>query len=432
MKTNFVVMLLTLVVACDEQDADTDTGELGTDIDTSDTDTDPSDDTDPTTQSRSSVNCTYGAAASSLTSVELAAPGAFEVDSETDTWYDTSRPAVSDDWWAPDGRPLAVQIWYPATSEWWELDSHVVGSDLPLVVYSHGFSSSKDEASFLGAHLASHGYIVIAPTFPLTNLQTPGGPDMADIVNQPGDVSFLIDQMLAKSSLASDKFFGTVDGDRVAVAGTSLGGMTSSLVTYHRSLHDPRIKAAVTLAGPGSMFDTSFYDHRAVPLLALHGDIDAIVDYDHNALRTVERAAPYATLVTIENGSHTAFAPIPFEDLVLDVLGALVAPDGAHPDNPDRLGCGIIADNMPENASFLDAMGGAANGMTTADDPTPCAMTYLSQAAIEPSVQREIAAVAVLAFFEAYMAEELPRREAACIFLDEGLPDIPGVSVSGP
>ncbi len=209
-----------------------------------------------------------------------------------------------------------------------------------------------------------------------------------------------------------------------------MGGMTTSLVTYHRTLHDPRIKAAVTLAGPGSMFSTEFYDHRPVPLLALHGDLDAIVDYEYNALRTIGRAAPYATLVTIAEGSHTAFAPIPLEELVLPLMGELVAPEGSHPDNPDRLGCGMIADSMPDDASFLDLMGGAENGMTTADDPMPCDMAFLSQPALEPDTQREIAAIATLAFLDAYLAGDQTRREQACHFLEDGLPNMSGVSVS--
>ncbi|MCO4746433.1 MAG: dienelactone hydrolase family protein [Proteobacteria bacterium] len=430
MRMMLSMALLTVLAACD----DTTGAASGTSADLlpgddalhSDDDTTSTD--DPTAL-RDDVSCSTGSATQALSALDLAEPGPFEVASQNETFYDTSRPSTDDGLFAEDGRKLATTVWYPSQKEWWELDDTVDGQNLPVVVYSHGFSSSKDEGAFLGEHLASHGYIVVAPTFPLTNMMAPGGPDMIDTVNQPGDVSFLIDQFLAKSALSSDKFHGAVDASRIAVAGTSMGGMTTSLVTYHRTLHDPRVKAAVTLAGPGSMFGPSFYDHRAVPLLALHGDLDAIVDYDYNAVRTLERAAPYTTLVTIEDGSHTAFAPIPLEDLVLPLMGSLVAPEGSHPDNPDRLGCGVIADSMPDDASFLDLIGGAADGLVTADDPMPCDMAYLSEPALEPDAQREIAAIATLAFLESYFAGAQSRRESACLFVESRLGDLGGVTV---
>lgn len=406
----------------------------GADDPVDDGDPDPDGDTgaddtgEPQEPGRTDLACAYGAVDDPLTAADLGAPGPYDVFTETVQYVDESREGTGN-WWEPEGRVLDTKIWFPGTQEWWEWSAQVDGSDHPLVVYAHGFSSSRDEASFLGEHLASHGYIVVAPTFPLTNMFAPGGPDMIDTVNQPGDVSFVLDQMLARNALASDRFHGAIDADRIAVAGTSMGGMTTSLVTYHRTLRDPRVKAAVTLAGPGSMFDTTFYDHAEVPLLAVHGDLDAIVDYEHNARRTLDRAAPYVTLVTLADGSHTAFAPIPLEDLVLEWGGDLVAPEGSSPDNPDRLGCGVIAENMPEDASFIALMGGLENGMTLSDDPPPCDLAYLSQPALEPSTQRDLASVAVLAFLDAWLADTAERRDAACAWLTDDLADLPGVTV---
>ena len=47
---------------------------------------------------------------------------------------------------------------------------------------------------------AAAGYVVAAPLFPLSSSETPGGPDGGDIGSQPGDMSFVIGQMLKASS----------------------------------------------------------------------------------------------------------------------------------------------------------------------------------------------------------------------------------------
>jgi len=53
-----------------------------------------------------------------------------------------------------------------------------------------------DYAPLLRA-IASAGYVVAAPIFPLTNTHALGGPNEADLVNQPRDVSFVITKLLA-------------------------------------------------------------------------------------------------------------------------------------------------------------------------------------------------------------------------------------------
>lgn len=62
--------------------------------------------------------------------------------------------------------------------------------------------------------LASHGYTVVAVDYPLTNFFAPGKPKLSDVVNQPGDVSFLIDTMLKRNADASDVLHNTINPKR--------------------------------------------------------------------------------------------------------------------------------------------------------------------------------------------------------------------------
>ena len=90
---------------------------------------------------------------------------------------------------------------------------------------------------------ASRGYVVVAPTFPLSSGTAPGGPGLADYREQPADVSFVISRVLRlarreglerRSTGAASAWRGTRSAPspalrwwRTAVAGT--GGSTRPL-----------------------------------------------------------------------------------------------------------------------------------------------------------------------------------------------------------
>jgi len=130
----------------------------------------------------------------------------------------------------------------------------------------------------------------------------------------------------------------------------------------------------------------------------------------------------WARLLTVAEGSHTGFVSIPFEELVLGWLGGLIAPEGAHPDNPDGLSCGVISDALPEDGDFLALLGGEDEGIIPPDDPLPCDMAYLSQPALAPADQRALVNPGVLAFFGAWLDADPVARERWCHFVEEVLP----------
>src|SRR5690606_27554742 len=91
-------------------------------------------------------------------------------------------------------RELKAVLHYPATEEGDDV-SLSEGGPFPLVVYGHGLMSSRAENTTLLQTLASRGYITIAPTFPHTSLSA-SEVNIIDVVNQPADLSFLIDWIL--------------------------------------------------------------------------------------------------------------------------------------------------------------------------------------------------------------------------------------------
>ena len=90
------------------------------------------------------------------------------------------------------------------------------------------------------------GYVVVAPTFPLSSGTAPGGPSLADYREQPPDVSFVISRVLR---LARREGLGkTIDRRSIGVAGHSLGAVTSLALVANGCCRDRRVDAAVAWA----------------------------------------------------------------------------------------------------------------------------------------------------------------------------------------
>ncbi|MDX6450631.1 MAG: hypothetical protein QOH16_680 [Gaiellaceae bacterium] len=156
-------------------------------------------------------------------------------------------------------RVLVTQVRYPQ-------DRH---GPFPLVVFAHGFiETPADYARLLNAW-ASAGYIVAAPVFPVERPGAPGGPDRSDLVNEPGDLSFVISRLTASASPVRK----LVDSRRIAVAGQSDGAVAALSVAYDRRFRDRRIDAALILSGAAP----SGFSQPPVgspPLLAAQGTQD--------------------------------------------------------------------------------------------------------------------------------------------------------------
>ncbi|MFI6996685.1 alpha/beta hydrolase family protein [Nocardia sp. NPDC050175] len=144
----------------------------------------------------------------------------------------------------------------------------VTGSDLPIILLSHGQGHSNHLSSLNGyAPLvnfwAAHGFVVIQPThLSSTTLKldpnTPGAPLYWR--SRAEDMHNILDQLDALED-AVPELRGRLDRTKVAVAGHSMGGHTASLLLGARlidpadgtevDLTEPRITAGVLLAAPG-------------------------------------------------------------------------------------------------------------------------------------------------------------------------------------
>jgi predicted dienelactone hydrolase len=349
-----------------------------------------------------------GPPAGSVSAAALEA-GGYGVDAGEMTLIDESRPTPENGTYeGVDSRTLVLNLWFP--------DEAVEGGS-PLIVYSHGFMSNREEGAYLAEALARQGYVVAAPDYPLSNGGAPGGPNPADVVSQPGDVSFIIDSLIELS--ADDRpFHSDIDVTKVGVAGLSLGGLTSTLVGYHPQYRDERVRAVISIAGPAGMFTRRFFLTSSAPFLMIGGTEDAVVDFQTHAAVIPDRA-PQGTLLTIRGGTHISFAGI-------------AEPSMRFVDHPDSLACDALLSGSPEagDDNPFALLGDLSDGVNPEQTALVICENPLGDA-IHPGRQQMITQVGVVSFFASQFADSTQARQAARTLLNEGMAeDFAEVSVS--
>jgi dienelactone hydrolase len=168
---------------------------------------------------------------------------------------------------ARQARPLVTVVRYP---------EHVHGP-VPLIIFGHGFAVTPAYYWRLLRSWAQAGYVVAAPVFPLENQHAPGGPNEADLVNQPRDMSFVISRMLEESASPKGPLAGLIAPHEIGVSGQSDGGETALAVAYDSFYLDRRIQAAAILSGaelPGA--GRFYFPKPSPPLLATQGTADTV------------------------------------------------------------------------------------------------------------------------------------------------------------
>jgi len=222
--------------------------------------------------------------------VEASEPGTYDVAELTETFVDESRPTQAPDPAAnAPTRTLVTEIHYPEGT-----------GPFPLIVLAHGQTGHPSKFNELTTAWASAGYVVAAPVFPLTSNQATYE-TIGDFVNQPADMSFVIDQLLERNE-GDGPLSGLVDPEHIGATGLSLGGSTV-YGFFDDCCRDERIDAVLVMAGLLLPFDEAF-EWPSLPLFIINGN------GDNRGRDPYMLASPPKYFMTIERPTHSA----PFED----------------------------------------------------------------------------------------------------------------------
>lgn len=226
------------------------------------------------------------------------------------------------------GRPTELQL---------KVSAPVSGSELPVILLSHGHGQSNYLSSLRGYNplaefYAAHGFVVIQPTHQDSkalgiDANGPEGPLFWR--SRAQDMHFILDH-LAEIEAAFPGLSGRLDHSRVGAVGHSLGGHTVGMLAGMRvtdpvdgkewNLSDPRVKAGVLLAAPGSGGDLATFASEHYPVLRNNSFADMTVpalvvagDQDQSELFSVRqdwRADAYTlspgpkSLLTMSGAKH--------------------------------------------------------------------------------------------------------------------------------
>jgi predicted dienelactone hydrolase len=262
------------------------------------------------------------------------------------TFIDTSRSVPSSHTLTgrPGPRILVTDVWYPAGGAPGgavrpSAPPSIGAGPFPLVVFAPGFDRDPSSYVPLLTAWARSGYVVAAPTLPLTNPRAVGGLDESDIVNQPGDLSFLISQLTRASRGGQGPFAGLIDATRIGVAGHSDGADAALVAADGSCCWDPRIGAVIVMAGAALSWGGRYFTHPGPPLLAIQGSADAFNPPSFSQDLYREAPAP-KYLLWFPGGDH--FQPFvgagPLEAVVREVSVAFLDRYlGERPRTPVRL-----------------------------------------------------------------------------------------------
>ncbi len=218
----------------------------------------------------------------------------------------------------------------------------------PVVIFSHGFSANAVWYSHLLEHLASHGFVVVAPE----HIESDWLQNAASVIRRPRDVTTAIDYAEAANA-PGGALAGLLDLTRVAVVGHSFGGYTALAAAGAQlemnnldmrcadvpaedpksflcmplagraaelaelagldavpeanwpSFGDPRVTAIVPIAGDAYMFDDVGLAQISAPMMAMGGTADTGTPLDWGAqLAYDEVSSTRRSLVAFEGAEH--------------------------------------------------------------------------------------------------------------------------------
>ncbi len=181
-------------------------------------------------------------------------------------------------------------------------DAELAGdAPFPLIAFSHGNGGIRFQNVFQCEHLASHGYIVVAPDHQGNTFFDSSVPQSELVIARPLDIRFLLDSFADFSDDAGSPFEGWVDPSvGFGVTGHSFGAFTALAAADQ----DDRIVAVMPLT-----FGIPVSESYAAPTFLMLGTEDKTIGLAGNAnvRATYEQVRRPRFIAEVVDAGHYSF-----------------------------------------------------------------------------------------------------------------------------
>jgi len=222
-------------------------------------------------------------------------------------------------------RTLKTIIWYPADESAKKqpedlmlkgvIDAKVTKNDrpLPIIMFSHGSGGMPRQSTYYTRHLASHGFVVVAPPHPGNTVAdcfpcTDTAALLDSYLNRPDDITFVLEALLARSTDPGSLFYNALDASRVGMSGHSFG----ALDTLRLAGSDSRFAAALAMAPPGGRRLSLSGVEIEVPTMIMGGGLDKItpLEAQKGYFDSIGPDGPPHFLLVFPLGGHLSYGDI--------------------------------------------------------------------------------------------------------------------------
>lgn len=223
---------------------------------------------------------------------------------EVEVWYPAATKSdATDTYDVRDFTPEAIRALLtgdvPATfTVAASRDAEAADKKFPIVLFSHGASGMRVQSSFLTAHLASWGIVVISPDHWSRDLpRALVGQTVGTSTDTPTDLFDALDLVATNESLK-----GILDINNIAIVGHSAGGGTALLASS-----DDRVDGYVSMAS-GDLRSDAEALMPDKPSFFIAGVLDEIVTVTDRTRPAFEKASSPSLLWVIDEVGHNGFA----------------------------------------------------------------------------------------------------------------------------
>jgi len=197
------------------------------------------------------------------------------------------------------GRHLPTYVFYPAVGPGGGAETAgAPGLDQgwPVVLFAEGYNGSLGVYHDLVHHLAAAGFVVLFPLFPL---ETAGGTlNEGDLVNEPGDITFVFTQALAAGN-GTGVLHGMLDPAHLAMVGHSDGAEAVLGAAYLPGQIGARARVVVAASAQGVLLGNKGGTGVAHAVMVIQGSADTInpPSYGDNLYATSPSPKSYLQLL---------------------------------------------------------------------------------------------------------------------------------------